>query len=74
MGLHHLVLLNTCHPIGCLLFIGHFSQKSHIITGSFAKNDLQLKASCASSPPCTSKHASQSPVKAYLAKTMKDLK
>jgi len=39
--------------IGCLISIGHFLQKSPIIGGSFAKNDLQLKASCGSSPPCT---------------------
>ena len=29
--------------IKCLKFIGHFPQKSPIIRGSFAKNDLQLK-------------------------------
>jgi len=35
-----------CHRvIGCLVFIGHFPQKSSIINGSFAKNDLQLRAS-----------------------------
>ena len=29
--------------IGCPFFIGHFPQKSPIIGGSFAKNDLHLK-------------------------------
>ena len=37
--------------IGCLIFIGHFPQKSPIISGSFAKNDLQLKVSCGSGNP-----------------------
>jgi len=41
-----------CRDVGCLIFIGHFSQKSPKISGSFGQRDLQLKAFYASSPPC----------------------
>ena len=40
-------------PAGCLIFIGHFLRESPIISGSFAERDLQIKASYASSQPCT---------------------
>jgi len=46
-------------PTGCLVFRGHLSRKSPIISGSYVEIDLQLKALYGSSPPCSDTSAEE---------------
>jgi len=58
--------------IGCLILIGHFLRKSPIISGSFAKVDLRLRASYESSPLCIRIYVSYLSTTQMLQRTWKE--
>jgi len=51
-SMHAYMRTGQWRPIGYFIFTGQFPHKSSVIGRFLAENDLQLEASCVSSPPC----------------------
>ena len=51
MRLQHILIKECRRPIGCHIFMRHFPQEKPYTPWLFCEHSLQLKASCASSPP-----------------------